>query len=435
MSSAFGWFSRIKSSLPRPASRSLLNPSGNAGPRRLAIIIFSALAVTGLIIFVSSTGQYAPRLSKDAKMADVNPLPGGLHSTPEQDALALVANDDEAEKARRKGASYTPPIAPSVPAVPPPPKVEQAAPPPPAARPVAHPPTGATAPARAVVPAPLAAQPAMLPPPAAPPKAIPVAAVVDPRAGEIYTRQINDLFSEWGGRVPRTDVVLPPSEQSGPDPADPSASRARTGAGGTPHDAGSALPVATHPADSGRLLIPAGRGVFAHPILALSSDQSSPVVLQADSGPIAGDRMIGSFARQANRLVLHVSTVMHNGEAIGVDGVVTAPDTMEASVASDVDQHYAERFILPAAAAFVAGLGQAIATTSNTVAVLSPFGGATTSTHLNIDQQLGIAAGVAASQVANTLNQAAPKGPTVTLDANVAVGVMFLSNVTAHQGS
>jgi len=83
----------------------------------------------------------------------------------------------------------------------------------------------------------------------------------------------------------------------------------------------------------------------------------------------------------------------------------------------------------------VAGLGQAIATTSNTVAVLSPFGGATTSTHLNIDQQLGIAAGVAASQVANTLNQAAPKGPTVTLDANVAVGVMFLSNVTAHQGS
>ena len=35
---------------------------------------------------------------------------------------------------------------------------------------------------------------------------------------------------------------------------------------------------------------------------------------------------------------------------------------------------------------------------------------------------------------ANTLNQAAPKGPTITLAANVAVGVMFLSNVTAHSG-
>jgi intracellular multiplication protein IcmE len=154
--------------------------------------------------------------------------------------------------------------------------------------------------------------------------------------------------------------------------------------------------------------------------------------LQADSGPIAGDRMIGTFAKQVDRLVIHINTLIHNGENIGVDGLVTAPDTMEAGVATDVDQHYAARFILPAAAAFVAGLGQAIATTSNTAAVLSPFGGATTSTHLNIDQQLGVAAGASAAQIGSTLAAAAPKGPTVSLEANVAVGVMFLSNVTAH---
>jgi intracellular multiplication protein IcmE len=82
----------------------------------------------------------------------------------------------------------------------------------------------------------------------------------------------------------------------------------------------------------------------------------------------------------------------------------------------------------------VQGLGQALATTSNTTAVLSPLGGATTTTHLNLDQQLGVGAGVAAAQVASTLNQAAPKGPTVTLEANVAVGVMFLSPVTLHHG-
>ena len=103
---------------------------------------------------------------------------------------------------------------------------------------------------------------------------------------------------------------------------------------------------------------------------------------------------------------------------------------MEASGASGVDQHYLTRFALPAAAAFVQGLGAAIATTSNTTAVLSPLGGATTSTNLNIDQQLGVAAGAAAANLGSTLNAAAPKGPTITLDANVAVGVMFLSNVT-----
>jgi len=193
------------------------------------------------------------------------------------------------------------------------------------------------------------------------------------------------------------------------------------------------VPAASHAADPVEILVPAGRGVYAHPILTVNSDASSPVVLQADSGPIAGDRMIGTFAKQNDRLVIRINTVIHQGQSIGTDAVVVAPETMEAGVASDVDQHYLARFILPAAAAFVQGLGQAIATTSNTAAVLSPFGGAAYATHLNLNQQLGVAAGAAAGQIGAVLNQAAPKGPTVSLEANVAVGVMFLSNVTIHR--
>ena len=139
--------------------------------------------------------------------------------------------------------------------------------------------------------------------------------------------------------------------------------------------------------------------------------------------------MIGSFERQNKRLVIHISSIVHQGKTIGCDGVVVAPDTMEAAVASGVDEHYLSRFILPAAAAFVQGLGQALATTSNTTAVLSPFGGATTSTNLNFHQQLGVAAGAAAGQIGTVLNQEAPKGPTISLDANVGVGVIFLADV------
>ena len=51
------------------------------------------------------------------------------------------------------------------------------------------------------------------PPAAAPAQAIPVQAVVDPKAVEAYNKQIGDLFSQWGGRLPRTDVVLPPTER------------------------------------------------------------------------------------------------------------------------------------------------------------------------------------------------------------------------------
>ena len=173
--------------------------------------------------------------------------------------------------------------------------------------------------------------------------------------------------------------------------------------------------------------------MFAHTVLAVNSDATSPVVLQADSGPIAGDRMLGQFSRENDRLIVRINTIEHNGEPIGVDGVVIAPDTMEAAVASSVDEHYLTRFVLPAAAAFVQGLGQALATTSNTVGVLSPFGGASYLTRLSLPQQMGVAAGAAAGQIGNALNQAAPKGPTVHLDANVTVGVMFLANVTAKE--
>ena len=44
---------------------------------------------------------------------------------------------------------------------------------------------------------------------------------------------------------------------------------------------------------------------------------------------------------------------------------MVAPDSMEEAVATSIDQHYLERFVLPAAAAFVQGLGQAAVRMSN----------------------------------------------------------------------
>jgi intracellular multiplication protein IcmE len=404
-----------------------LSTAGRAGPRRLAVIAMSGTAIVALVVVVALSGHKAPPASQDARMKPVDPLPGGLHSTPEMNALSYEADTRQAEAALNRGESYTPALAPSVPMFPAPATPDLTVSPPapaPVPQPIHQP--HAVAPVRIVVPQEVEAP---LPTPVATPvQVIPVQAVVDPKAVEAYNKQIGDLFSHWGGRLPRTDVVLPPTERAADSSTgDPPAS---TGSGTTARTVPAAIPASLRSDEStGRVLVPAGRGVFAHPILALSSDQASPVVMQADSGPIAGDRMIGSFSKQGDRLVIHINSIIHQGQVISADGVVTAPDTMEASVASKIDQHYAERFILPAAAAFVAGLGQALATTSNTTAVLSPLGGATTSTNLNFHQQLGVAAGAAASQIGNTLNAEAPKGPTISLEANVSVGVMFLSNV------
>jgi intracellular multiplication protein IcmE len=251
----------------------------------------------------------------------------------------------------------------------------------------------------------------------------------DPQEQQAYNDAVKRLLRGWDGRAPQTVVqpagaglIVSGDGQSGSNAGgmQPASLNSRLSGGGNP----------------GRLLMPAGRGVFAHTVLAVSSDSEGPVVLQADSGPLAGDRMIGTFGKatsngagSADRLVVRVNTVEHRGQTIGVDAIVTAPETMETMVASSVDEHYMARFALPAAAAFVEGLGQALATTSNTVGVLSPLGGTSYATQLKLPQQLGVGAGVAAQQLGNTLNQQAPRGPTVHLDANVSVGVMFLAPV------
>ena len=51
---------------------------------------------------------------------------------------------------------------------------------------------------------------------------------------------------------------------------------------------------------SGRVLVPAGRGIYAHTVVAVDSDTNGPIVLEADTGPISGDRMIGTFSKSGN---------------------------------------------------------------------------------------------------------------------------------------
>ena len=180
-----------------PAGR-ILNAAGNAGPRRLIVLAAAAVAVLTLVAVVAMRGGHTSAPSHDARLKPVDPLPGGLHSTPEQDALAHQADGARAQDALQQGISFTPPMMPSVKVLPPPPEVEKAAPP---ADTVSHPPafTG-----RAThISFPVTAAPA-------PPMSSPAAGNANTAAAEAaYGKAIGDLFSQWSGRMPRTDIVLP----------------------------------------------------------------------------------------------------------------------------------------------------------------------------------------------------------------------------------
>lgn len=391
--------------------------AGAAGPRRILTIAGCGVAVAAVLVGATLFGDTPPLLSRPGRLPHADPVPGGVRSNPHQDDLALRDAQEAAAREQAAGRSFTPQI-PSGREY-----SQQAAAQPLLTAPSPPPPQ----PAAPRTPAPaqvVAAKPAA---PAAGGQVVKVAdqggqaqgGQPDPR----YKTAIDKMMGGWGNRPPRTDVILPPeaeSAQAGDGPR---------GVGRGAADAGlaAATPIAARPAHQ-RVLIPAGRGVHAHAVMGANSDAPGPVVLEADSGPIARSRLIGGFTREGEYLVIRGSRIVHAGREINAEWIVVSPSTMETAVASSVDQHYASRFLLPAAAAFVQGLGQAVAL-SNSAVVASPFGGVSAFQRLNPTQQLGVAAGVAAGRVGQALDQAAPRGPTVRVDKDAALGVMFLSNV------
>jgi intracellular multiplication protein IcmE len=389
--------------------------AGNAGPRRLALIGGVAAVALGVIGVVMIRGHHEGQHSSVAALPDVNALPGGMHSNPYYNQLATQQAQQQAQAAAAKGQSSVAPMAPGV---------------------VAQPATPAPAvakPARTETPSVRPAAPAHLQPTPVAYAAPPAAQQPTPQQkqeNQLYAAAIDSLLAGWGnGPPPLTQVYIDPNKEESPAggtgahaEAQPvSSSAARPAA-----NRNQAAPASPPPA----VLIPAGKGVYARTKLAANSDTGGPVVVTAESGPIAGDDMLGTFSRRDDRLVVTLTSItLQNGEQKSIDALVIAPDSMETAVASDVDQHYVARFVLPVAAAFVAGLGQAIAQSNATVAV-SPFGGYTAQNHLNFNQQLGVAGGAAGTQLQQLFLQSAPKGPTIKLAAGVNVGVVFLKPLT-----
>jgi len=418
-----------------PSLRNRLNGTGTAGPRRILAFAGAVVALGAVVLSLTLRETTHPPVSRPGRLPQADPLPGGPNSNPYQDALAMRSNQEEAARQQAAGQSFTPQIAPSQPYADKPHRVRGllTSPPPP-------PPPAAKA-----AQAPQAAPPASsltTHDTAATAKVVQIASQQGQGQGQPqgqgqgqddtrYKTAIDRLMGGWGSRPPRTDVILPPDQTDAAED-----SRSRGGQRSAGQSSGEGAPATASPASASpgrssrqRVLIPAGRGVQAHTILAASSDQNSSVVLEADSGPIIHSRLIGSFSREGDRLVIRVSKMTYAGHEEGVDGVIVSPETMEAGVASSVDHHYAARFLLPAAAAFVSGLGQAIGQSNSTV-VASPFGGASAFQRLNLGQQAGVGAGAAAARVGQALDQAAPRNSTVNVDARSSVAVMFLSDVT-----
>lgn len=179
----------------------------------------------------------------------------------------------------------------------------------------------------------------------------------------------------------------------------------------------------------GRVLMPALRWSMAETVVATDTDgNGGDVIVEMKSGPLNHARLSGKAQRRGELMAVSLTHLEWQGKPLAVDAVLVSPETRETAVASSVEHHYGARLLYPSLAAVASGAGQAIALSGSSQAT-SAFGTAGTYKSLNTGEIIGVGVGAAGNNLQQVLNEMAPKGPTVKLDAGVPVGVMFLKDV------
>ncbi len=247
-------------------------------------------------------------------------------------------------------------------------------------------------------------------------------------AQRAYREAMVALMASWGSKASARSVEITPEEMAKRLEQAQQAAQARADAGrATAANAGgSGSTAAERPK---RVVMPAFRWVTGRTKLATNSDSGGPVVAEITSGPLVGDRVKGTAQKHEDRLTVTMNELnLQDGRTVPVNAMLMAPDSKETAIASDVNHHYVPRIVLPTLAAGIQGLGQALALSGSSV-FSGPYGASQNYNTFNGGQLAGIAAGTAAGQANQVLQQQTPKQSTVNLAAEVDVGIMFLAPV------
>lgn len=122
--------------------------------------------------------------------------------------------------------------------------------------------------------------------------------------------------------------------------------------GGTPTMADAKVLLSATTIEYGQLLIEA------------NTDAPGPVLAMVASGKFSGARLLGSFQKTDEYLTINFNQmVTKEGKSIPIQAMVLDPKTTLPGVITEIDHKYIQRYLLPAAADFISGVGDALAET------------------------------------------------------------------------
>lgn len=178
-----------------------------------------------------------------------------------------------------------------------------------------------------------------------------------------------------------------------------------------------------------KLIVPAGNIAYAQLLNDLNSDVDGPALAQVMSGPFEGGRAIGDFEKQDEYITLNFKRIVKDGVSYSINGIALDEETTLAAHQTDVDHHYFQRIVLPAAAAFLTGYTASVAETGQTTTTTPGGGVATDIPEPDAKESLMEGATQAASVISNVLNEGQSRPITVYVARGTTMGILFLDSV------
>lgn len=177
------------------------------------------------------------------------------------------------------------------------------------------------------------------------------------------------------------------------------------------------------------ILIPAGTINYAQMMVEANSDVPGPVLVQLVSGPMAGARLIGSFQSKNDYLILTFNTIVVDGKNSPISAIAIDPTTTLPGVATEVNNRYFTRVMLPAAGRFLEGVGRGFAQDSETTIVTGDVV-TTTQDNLDFEQELGVGVEEAAREISDFMEEEAESiQPLIRVARGTPVGIFFTKPV------
>jgi intracellular multiplication protein IcmE len=248
----------------------------------------------------------------------------------------------------------------------------------------------------------------------------------DDTLAQAMQRQMGQLLDSWAPKGSRQVAVYDLDQfnrekQQAQDKASQDSGLVK--AGGT-----NAVPVKT--------IVPAGTVSYAQLLTEANSDVPGAILAQIVSGPLKGARAVGQF-QVANGYSDYLTLTFKLADLKGTDYKINAlaldPDTTLGGMATEVDQRYMTRLLLPAAAGFLQGFASALGqgnstlTTNGTSTIIQQSG---QSVKQGEYQGLSTAAQTASQFFQNQANQTKPL---VRVAAGTPMGLFFVETVTDAQ--